>query len=113
MESEEIADFKKVSQFINKIKKFGRTIGIDDFGTGYANFYPLSELQIDFIKIDSSLIKNIHNSENLYNIAKVLEIETVAEFVEDEEIYNKIKELNIDYSQGYYFGKPVSYDSIK
>lgn len=120
LESEEITDFKEVSEFINEVKKFDCTVGIDDFGTGYSNFHLLSELKIDFIKIDSSLIKNIHTSKNLYNIvktisniAKDLNIETIAEFVENKEIYNKVKELNIDYSQGYYFSKPISYDSVQ
>lgn len=120
LESEEIVDFTDVSRFIDEVKKFGCVVGIDDFGSGYSNFHLLSKLKISFIKIDGSLIQNIHNSKDLEiivrtisNIAKEFNVKTVAEFVANEEIYNKVKELNIDYSQGYYFDKPISYDSIK
>ncbi|MEV9600681.1 EAL domain-containing response regulator [Aliarcobacter butzleri] len=120
LESEEIVDFEEVSRFISEVKKFECTVGIDDFGAGYSNFHLLSKLKISFIKIDGSLIQNIHNSKDLEiivrtisNIAKEFNVKTVAEFVANEEIYNKVKELNIDYSQGFYFDKPISYDSIK
>ena len=120
LESEEIVDFEEVSKFISEVKKFECLVGIDDFGAGYSNFHLLSKLKISFIKIDGSLIQNIHNSKDLEiivrtisNIAKEFNVKTVAEFVANEEIYNKVKELNIDYSQGFYFDKPISYDSIK
>ncbi|MFW2441320.1 EAL domain-containing protein [Aliarcobacter butzleri] len=120
LESEEIVDFEEVSRFISEVKKFECTVGIDDFGAGYSNFHLLSKLKISFIKIDGSLIQNIHNSKDLEiivrtisNIAKEFNVKTVAEFVANEEIYNKVKELNIDYSQGFYFDKPISYDCIK
>ncbi|MFW2554130.1 EAL domain-containing protein [Aliarcobacter butzleri] len=120
LESEEIVDFEEVSRFISEVKKFECLVGIDDFGAGYSNFHLLSKLKISFIKIDGSLIQNIHNSKDLEiivrtisNIAKEFNVKTVAEFVANEEIYNKVKELNIDYSQGFYFDKPISYDSIK
>ncbi|WP_323591715.1 EAL domain-containing response regulator [Aliarcobacter butzleri] len=120
LESEEIVDFEEVSRFISEVKKFECLVGIDDFGAGYSNFHLLSKLKISFIKIDGSLIQNIHNSKDLEiivrtisNIAKEFNVKTVAEFVANEEIYNKVKELNIDYSQGFYFDKPISYDCIK
>lgn len=120
LESEEIVDFEEVSKFISEVKKFECLVGIDDFGAGYSNFHLLSKLKISFIKIDGSLIQNIHNSKDLEiivrtisNIAKEFNVKTVAEFVANEEIYNKVKELNIDYSQGFYFDKPISYDCIK
>ncbi|MCT7579929.1 EAL domain-containing response regulator [Aliarcobacter butzleri] len=120
LESEEIVDFEEVSRFISEVKKFECIVGIDDFGAGYSNFHLLSKLKISFIKIDGSLIQNIHNSKDLEiivrtisNIAKEFNVKTVAEFVANEEIYNKVKELNIDYSQGFYFDKPISYGCIK
>ncbi|MCT7592286.1 REC domain-containing phosphodiesterase [Aliarcobacter butzleri] len=120
LESEEIVDFEEVSRFISEVKKFECLVGIDDFGAGYSNFHLLSKLKISFIKIDGSLIQNIHNSKDLEiivrtisNIAKEFNVKTVAEFVANEEIYNKVKELNIDYSQGFHFDKPISYDCIK
>ena len=118
VESEGIENFNEVTDFIKEIKKYGSKIAIDDFGTGYSNFSYLMKLNVDYIKIDGSIIKNIHKDKSAETVtktivafAKELGIETVAEFVSEEEIYNKIKDLNIDYSQGYYFSEPK--DSIE
>ena len=119
LESEEISDFDLVKKFIENTSKYGCLVGIDDFGSGYSNFHLLSKLNINFIKIDGSLIQNIHKSKDLEiivktitNIAREFNIKTVAEFVANEEIYEKIKELKIDFAQGYYFEKPIPYDQI-
>jgi diguanylate cyclase (GGDEF)-like protein len=113
VESEGIENFNEVTEFIKEVKKYGSKIAIDDFGTGYSNFSYLMRLNVDYIKIDGSIIKNVHKDKSaeivtktIVTFAKELGIETVAEFVSEEEIYNKIKDLNIDYSQGYYFSEP-------
>ena len=120
LESEEISDFNEVSKFIAEIKKFDCIVGVDDFGAGYSNFNLLTLLDIDFVKIDGSLIEKINTSKDLEiivntiaNFSKEFKVKTVAEYVSNEDIYNKIKELNIDYCQGYYFDRPLSYDNIK
>ena len=114
VESESIENFENISKFIVLVKALGCKIAIDDFGTGYSNFEYLVKLKADYIKIDGSLIKDIdknHISEivckNIVNFAKDLNMKTIAEFVENESIFNKVKELGIDYSQGYYFDKPL------
>lgn len=98
---------------LKEIKKSGFKIAIDDFGVEYSNFERISEMDINCIKIDAKYIKNIHTNKKSYQIVKAitnfahnLDIQVVAEFVENEEIYNKVKELGIDFSQGYFFGKP-------
>jgi len=113
VESEGIENFDEVSSFINKIKKHGCKIAIDDFGTGYSNFSYLGKLDIDFIKIDGSLILDIHKGgikqatlESILHIAKRMNIKTIAEFVEDEKTYKLLQDMGIDFSQGYYFSKP-------
>ena len=120
LESEEISDFNEVSKFISEIKKFDCIVGVDDFGAGYSNFNLLTLLDIDFVKIDGSLIEKITTSKDLEiivntiaNFSKEFKVKTVAEYVSNEDIYNKIKELNIDYCQGYYFDRPLSYDNVK
>lgn len=119
LESEEISDFDEVTEFISNVRKFNCSVGVDDFGAGYSNFNLLTLLDIDFVKIDGSLIENINTSKDLEiivstiaNFSKEFGVKTVAEFVSNEDIYNKIKELKIDYCQGYYFDRPVSYDKI-
>ncbi len=120
LESEEISDFDEVTKFISNVRKFDCQVGVDDFGAGYSNFNLLTLLNIDFVKIDGSLIENINTSKDLEiivttiaNFSKEFGVKTVAEFVSKKEIYEKIKELEIDYCQGYYFEKPISYDCIK
>ncbi len=113
LESEEIKDFPALKEFIQKVKSFGVSIAIDDFGSGYSNYNYLLELDVDILKIDGSLIKNIDKSENnqlvvksIVEFAKLADIKTVAEFVSSAEIEKVITELGIDYGQGYYYSEP-------
>jgi len=114
LEDEEVRDFELVKNFILQSKLKGQVkIAIDDFGSGYSNYERLLEFQPDILKIDGSLIKNIvtddysrHVVESIIVFAKKQNIKTIAEFVVNEEILNTIKDLGIDYSQGYYLGEP-------
>lgn len=113
VESEGIEQFGVVQKFIKRLKSYGCKIAIDDFGTGYSNFEYLVKLEADYIKIDGSMIKNINNDENMKEIVKTIidfskkmNYKTIGEFVATEEIMQTVKELDIDYSQGYYIGKP-------
>jgi len=113
LEDESIENLGLVKEFINETKKYGVKIAIDDFGSGYSNFSRLLELQPDILKIDGSLIKHIETDEfsksivkSIVTFAKENNIQTVAEFVENENIANIITDLGIDYSQGYFYAKP-------
>jgi len=112
VEDEEIRDEKKTQEFLKKLKKHGIKLAIDDFGKGESNFTRIQTYQPDYIKIDGSLIRNIEHDqfskdlvETIVFFAKKQNIKTIAEFVENENIYNILKELGVDYSQGYYFAK--------
>ncbi len=114
VEDEKVTRFETIKSFISTIKSYDVQVAIDDFGTGYSNFQRILEYQPDFIKIDGSLIKNIEKSQlsldivsSIVAFAKKQKIKTIAEFVENESIYKRICELGVDYSQGYYFGKPT------
>jgi PAS domain S-box-containing protein/diguanylate cyclase (GGDEF)-like protein len=114
LESEGIENYGEVSEFLCSAKKMGIRIAIDDFGTGYSNFEHISKLNVDIIKIDGSLIKNINTNKNseiitetIVGFASKLKIESVAEFVHSKEVYDKIKEIGVDYAQGYYLGEPA------
>jgi EAL domain-containing protein (putative c-di-GMP-specific phosphodiesterase class I) len=103
-----------IRHFLQNIKEMGATIAIDDFGSGYSNYQRLLYFHPDIIKIDGSLIKDILTNsfsqsmvKSIVTFAKEQNLKTVAEFVENEEIYNMLKTLGVDYSQGYYFGKPA------
>lgn len=114
LEDEDSKDFKTVKKFISYVKEVGDVkIAIDDFGSGYSNFERLLDYKPDILKIDGTLIKNIETNtfnrnlvETIVSFAKKQKIKTIAEFVENENIYNILKDIGIDYSQGYYFGKP-------
>jgi len=113
VESESIENFEEVMHFINKVKSYGCKIAIDDFGTGYSNFEYLMKLKVDYIKIDGSMIKDIDTNKDaqvivsiIVDFAKRMGIKVIAEFVENESILNKVKELGIEYSQGYHFSMP-------
>ncbi|WP_294915747.1 GGDEF and EAL domain-containing protein [Sulfuricurvum sp. PD_MW2] len=112
LESEGIENYSQVSHFITIMKKHGAKIAIDDFGSGYSSFENILKLNIDYLKIDGSLIKNIDHDERqsvivhtIIEFAHKIGIKTIAEFVATEEIAKKVQELGIDYSQGYYYGQ--------
>jgi EAL domain-containing protein (putative c-di-GMP-specific phosphodiesterase class I)/GGDEF domain-containing protein/uncharacterized membrane protein (Fun14 family) len=112
-EIDQIADYLLMKDFIENVKELGCKIALDDFGAGYSNFTHLLSLSIDYIKIDGSLIKDLDTDPNALKITKAivecarsLQIETVAEFVHSETIYQITKQLGVDYCQGYYFGAP-------
>lgn len=113
LESEGIENYEEVVEFINTVKALGAKIAIDDFGTGYSNFENILMLNVDYIKIDGSLIQGITDNprhhivvETIVSFAHKIGAKTIAEFVSSEAIYDVVKELGIDYSQGYYTGKP-------
>ena len=114
LESESITDYEKAIEFVNTVKSIGCTIAIDDFGSGYSNFEYLLRLKPDYIKIDGSSVKNIHNDKNSYLITKTINdfahslgIKTIAEFVHCKEVFEVLKGLGIDEYQGNYFSEPV------
>lgn len=113
LESEGFENFDEVQEFIKQIKHRGGRIAIDDFGSGYSNFAYILNLQVDFLKIDASLIKNIDKDSNnriivetIVAFAKRLGIKTIAEYVHSKEVYEIVNEIGIDYSQGFYFHEP-------
>jgi EAL domain-containing protein (putative c-di-GMP-specific phosphodiesterase class I) len=113
IESETIKDFNKVERFINEVKRYGASVAIDNFGSGYSNFSYLMRMQVDYIKIDGSLIENIDTdkqslfvTETIVDFAKKLGVKTIAEYVHSSSVMNVVKNLGIDYSQGFYIDKP-------
>lgn len=99
---------------LQELSQMGYTIAIDDFGSDKSNFYRIHSMHVDIIKIDAAYIQDIdHNKtselivKTIVSLAKAMGIPTVAEFVSSESIYNKVKAMGINYSQGYYFGEPM------
>lgn len=114
LEDQSIKDYNVLTNFITEVKKLGCKVAIDDFGSGYSNFEHLLKMNIDYLKIDASLIKNIAKDNNSYKVtktvidfAKTLNLKTIAEFVENKEIFDMVRNLGSHYSQGYYFSAPL------
>jgi len=100
-------------QQLKRLQEMGFSIAIDDFGAQNSNFERVSMMNVDFIKIDGGFVKNMAEDEKSYSIvktitefAKSIGAEVVAEFVHNEVVYQKVKELGIEFSQGYYFAEP-------
>lgn len=113
-ETAAVTNIDSAKNFITKLKKFGCKFALDDFGSGLSSFQYLKELPVDFLKIDGSFVKNMANDQfdfatvkAINDIAKTSGKLTVAEFVENADIVNKLKEIGVDFAQGYYFDKPA------
>jgi len=112
-ERKAIEDIMRVVSFVKELKDEGFRFAIDDFGSGYSSFYYLKYLPVDFLKIEGEFIKTLPNSptdrvliEGIVSVAKKMGIKTIAEFVENEEVLEVVKDSGIDYAQSYYLGKP-------
>jgi diguanylate cyclase (GGDEF)-like protein len=119
LENDSIEDFEAVKSFVAEVKSHGAKVAIDDFGSGYSNFEVVFNLNVDYLKIDGTLIKNLDRSlnsklivETIVGFCKKLNIACIAEFVHSEEISKKVLDIGINFSQGYYFAQPMSPDDI-
>ena len=108
-----INNLEDARNFIIKLSEQGFGIALDDFGTGSSTFSYLKQLPIDYLKIDGSFIKDIVQDpfveeivRAIVKVSNVREIQTIAEFVENEEILQMLNGMGVDYAQGYVFGKP-------
>jgi diguanylate cyclase (GGDEF)-like protein/PAS domain S-box-containing protein len=102
-------------EFIQKIRQLGCLVSLDDFGVGFSSFSYLKHLRADILKIDGSFIRDIHNNnadqlfvKALVDVARGMGMRTIAEFVENEQVFERVRGLGVDYVQGYYLGKPHS-----
>ena len=118
-ENAAIKNIKKAAGFIQAIKEFGCKFALDDFGSGLSSFAYLKDLPVDILKIDGMFVKGINTEPVNYamvkainDVGKIMNMKTIAEYVEDEEALEKLKEIGVDYGQGYYFGKSEKLDKV-
>ena len=114
-ETAAIANMSKAIEFIAQIKQMGCKFSLDDFGSGLSSFSYLKSMPVDNLKIDGVFIRDINTDpinrifvESIHNISKIMGIKTTAEYVENEAILSCIKNIGIDYAQGYHISKPIS-----
>lgn len=108
-----VASFHQAVRFIQETKYLGCRFAIDDFGKGISSFNYLKHLPVDYLKIDGGFVRNMLESpldelivETINRLGHFLGIKTIAESVESEPIFNRLKELGVDYAQGYWIAYP-------
>jgi EAL domain-containing protein (putative c-di-GMP-specific phosphodiesterase class I) len=118
-ETAAVHDLGRAIKFIKDLKSLGCHFALDDFGVGFSSFVYLKEMNVDYIKIEGSFIRKLHSNPNdrlfvkaMTDVAKGMEIKTIAEFVETEEPLKLLKEYGVDYAQGYHIGKPMPPQSL-
>ncbi|MGZ5010909.1 MAG: putative bifunctional diguanylate cyclase/phosphodiesterase [Methylobacter sp.] len=114
LERDAIGDMTNMRRFLANLRRKGFAFALDDFGTGYNSFHYLRELRFEYVKIDGEFVRNILNSKvdyalvhNLSRLCQDIDILTVAEFVENQEIWEALKEMGINYAQGYHISIPT------
>ncbi len=113
-ETAAIRELDKAIKFIRELRSLGCSFSLDDFGVGFTSFKYLKEMEVDYIKIDGSFIRKLHENKTdrlfvkaITDVAKGMGIKTIAEFVENEEVMQILREYGVDYAQGYFVGKPA------
>lgn len=112
-ESVALHDLENTQRFISKVRSFGAKVALDDFGAGYTSFSYLKELSADMVKIDGSFIVNMNQHpaniaivEAIVNLANNLGLKTIAEWAEDVATVQTLKDIGVDYVQGYVVARP-------
>lgn len=118
-ETAAVSDASGTQEIMTQIKKSGYRFSLDDFGVGFSSLYYLKKFPFDFVKIDGSFVRNLTDDTDdqvmvkaLVDVAQSFGQATIAEYVETPECLALLKQLKVDYAQGYFIGKPVSADEI-
>ncbi len=112
-ETTAIQNFNRAVEFIERLHQTGATFALDDFGNGFSSFSYLKQLNVDYLKIDGSFVKDIETDEidfamveAVNNIGHIMGMKTIAEYVRNEAIQEKLRDLGVDYAQGYAISTP-------
>jgi EAL domain-containing protein (putative c-di-GMP-specific phosphodiesterase class I) len=118
-ETAAITNLSRARQFIKTLKQMGCYFSLDDFGSGLSSFAYLKGLDVDYLKIDGAFVKDIATDvvdramvAAICEIGHVMGLKTIAEFVENDAIIAVLKELGVDYAQGYGVARPQPLDDV-
>jgi diguanylate cyclase (GGDEF)-like protein/PAS domain S-box-containing protein len=118
-ETAAISNLSTATTFISRLKELGCRFALDDFGSGLSSFGYLKNIPVDYLKIDGMFVKDIVDDpidhamvKSINDIGHVMGMQTIAEFVENDEIKGMLREIGVDYAQGYGIHKPQSFDEI-
>ncbi|MCO6411563.1 MAG: EAL domain-containing protein [Thiogranum sp.] len=112
-----IANMEIARQFVNGLRKIGFRFALDDFGSGLSTFDYLKQLNVDYVKLDGSLVRDVATSRvsqamvhAVNYVAHVMGMKSIAEYVESDQIMDALRKLSVDYAQGYAIDKPQRFD---
>ena len=112
-----IANIDQARLLMNDLRDLGCSFSLDDFGSGLSSFAYLKNLQVDYLKIDGMFVKNIVKNkidramvESINNIGHVMDLQTIGEFAENQAIIEVLKEIGVDYAQGYGVAMPILFE---
>ena len=112
-----ILNLVKATALINALKEHGCQFSLDDFGSGLSSFAYLKALPVNYIKIDGSFVKDVSVDpvsramvDSIQQVGRAMKLDTIAEWVEDEQTLNTLKEIGVNYAQGYHLGRPEAID---
>ena len=118
-ETAAIANLNNANSFITSLKEFGVRFALDDFGSGLSSFGYLKHLKVDYLKIDGMFVKDMLDDpidaamvKSINDIGHVMGMKTIAEFVENDGIFQVLSDMGVDYAQGYGVGKPKPIDDL-
>jgi diguanylate cyclase (GGDEF)-like protein len=113
-ETAAIVNLKNTIQLFTALRKLGCSFALDDFGSGMSSFMYLKNFEVDYLKIDGSFVKDMHQNKidhamvrSIHSVAEAMNIKTVAEFVENEAILKELKTIGVHYGQGLHLGAPI------
>jgi diguanylate cyclase (GGDEF)-like protein/PAS domain S-box-containing protein len=119
-ETAAVADIEQARRFAQSLSDVGCRFALDDFGSGYASFYYLKHLPISYLKIDGEFVRELPRSRTdqlivraLVEVCEGLGIKTIAEFVTDQATMDMVRELGVDFAQGYHLGKPEPVSALR
>ncbi len=114
-ETAAIVNLKNTIILFSALRKLGCSFALDDFGSGMSSFTYLKNFDVDYLKIDGTFVKEMDVNKidhamvrSIHSVAEAMNIKTIAEFVENEDILNELKSIGVHYGQGLYLGAPVT-----
>jgi diguanylate cyclase (GGDEF)-like protein/PAS domain S-box-containing protein len=118
-ETAAITNLQMAKKLMEDLKSFGCLFALDDFGSGLSSFEYLKNLPVDYLKIDGCFVRDMVNNKvdhamvaAINQIGHVMDIQTIAEFVENDQIIHKLKILDVDYAQGYAISRPIPLEEV-
>lgn len=118
-ETTAVANLSVALKFINRMRNLGCKFSLDDFGSGLSSFSYLQNIPVDYLKIDGALVCDIDTNKvnramvkSINEVSHTMGMKTICEFVENKDVEDALKELNVDYAQGYYYAKPMRIQTL-